>query len=187
VPQAAVVGLLADAEALLGTYFAMEDPRRVEPLQREQLVETEVEPGFVLRGYVDRLDEDDGGLRVVDYKTGRSPGPAREQSALFQLRFYAVIVHHATGRLPRRLQLLYLGNGEVLTYEPDAEDLRRFENKLRALWAAITRAADSGDWRANPSRKCNWCAHQALCPQFGGTTAPLPGEPGAPDSITVER
>jgi putative RecB family exonuclease len=83
-------------------------------------------------------------------------------------------VHLAWGRLPTRLQLLYLGNGEVLTYEPDAEDLQRFERKLRALWRTITAVAESGDWRAKPGAKCKWCSHQALCPAFGGTAPPLP-------------
>ena len=115
--------VLAQARALLEAYFVMEDPTQVVPEQREQLVEVVLEDEFVLRGYVDRLDSTAAGLRVVDYKTGRSPGPMWEQSAMFQLRFYALIVHRATGRLPHRLQLLYLGNGEVLTYHPDAEDL----------------------------------------------------------------
>ena len=179
--------LRTEARALLRTYFTMEDPRGLEPLHREQLVETELEPGLVLRGYVDRLDDADGGLRVVDYKTGRSPGAQWEQAAMFQLRFYALIVHLDSGRLPQRLQLLYLGNGEVLTYEPDAEDLRRFERKLRALWDAITRAAEREDWRANPSRKCGWCSHQGLCPAFGGTPPPVPDQPGGRASLTVEQ
>ena len=185
IPDAALQRLLGEAESLLSTYFGMEDPRRVEAVQRESLIETQLEPGFILRGYVDRLDEADGDLRVVDYKTGRSPGPQWEQSALFQMRFYALIVHLATGRLPDRLQLIYLGNGEVLTYRPDAEDVRRFERKLRALWLAITRAADSGDWRPNRSAKCRWCSHHALCPAFGGTPPPLPDQPARSSSITV--
>ncbi len=180
-----VQSLGKEARALLRAYFGMEDPRDVQPLDREQLVETELEPGFVLRGYIDRLDDSPAGLRVVDYKTGRSPGPQWEQAAMFQLRFYALIVHRATGRVPQRLQLLYLGNAEVLTYEPDAEDLDRFERKLRALWTAITRAQERGDWRANPSRKCTWCAHQQLCPAFGGTPPPLPDQPQAARSLTV--
>lgn len=177
--------LLAQARVLLEAYFRMEDPAQVVPEQREQLVEAVLEDEFVLRGYVDRLDRTVDGLRVVDYKTGRSPGPMWEQSAMFQLRFYALIVHRATAHIPHRLQLLYLGNGEVLTYQPDAEDLDRFERKLRALWTAITRAADRGDWRPNKGKKCQWCCHQALCPAFGGTPPPLPGQPDSGSSLTV--
>lgn len=178
--------MLAEAQALIRTYFDMEDPTSIETVEREQLVETALSDGLLLRGYVDRMDETDGQLRVVDYKTGRSPGQLWEQSAMFQLRFYALVVERATGRVPESLQLLYLGNGEVLTYHPDPEDLERFERKLQALWKAITRAADKEDWRPRRSKKCSWCSHQALCPEFGGTVPPLPTQPGAELSLTVE-
>jgi putative RecB family exonuclease len=73
------------------------------------------------------------------------------------------------------LQLMYLsGDGEVLRYSPDEADLRATERKLEALWAAISRARETGDWRPRPSRLCDWCRHKALCPEFGGTLPPLP-------------
>jgi putative RecB family exonuclease len=187
IPASARDAIVAEARQLLGTYFTMEDPRTIEPVNREQLVEVVLDEDLVLRGYVDRMDTQDGRLRVVDYKTGRSPGTMWEQSAMFQLRFYALIVQRATGEVPNRLQLLYLGNGEVLTYRPDAEDLVRFERKLAALWQAITRAADRQDWRARKSKKCDWCSHQQICPEFGGTSPPLPERPTVIESITVEQ
>ena len=59
---------LASAEPLLAAYFELEDPRRLEPAARELLVETELDSGLLLRGYIDRLDVASGGqLRVVDY------------------------------------------------------------------------------------------------------------------------
>ena len=48
------------------------------------------------------------------------------------------------------------------------------ERKVAALWKAIERARDSGDWRPRPSKLCDWCNHKALCPEFGGTPPPLP-------------
>jgi putative RecB family exonuclease len=75
------------------------------------------------------------------------------------------------------LQLLYLGSGEILRYEPDEADLRATERKLLALWTAIRRAMDTGDWRPSPSRLCDWCDHRQRCPAFGGTPPPLPAIP----------
>jgi putative RecB family exonuclease len=72
------------------------------------------------------------------------------------------------------LQLVYLGNGEMLRYEPEERDLLATERKLEALWKAIQRAHTTGEWRPNPSALCGWCDHQALCPAFGGTPPPLP-------------
>ncbi|HEY7009971.1 MAG TPA: PD-(D/E)XK nuclease family protein, partial [Jatrophihabitantaceae bacterium] len=51
---------LDSAGALLGNYFALEDPARFEPAAREQLVEVVID-GVRLRGYVDRLDVNDAG------------------------------------------------------------------------------------------------------------------------------
>ncbi len=165
----------AAASALLGAYFSLEDPQRLEPAARELLVEHVLESGLRLRGYIDRLDQaPTGELRVVDYKTGRAPGPAFERSALFQLKFYALVVWKTQGTVPRELRLLYLGDRQRLVYHPDESELLSFERTLHALWVAIERARVTGDWRASPSRLCDWCSHQALCPAFGGTPPPLP-------------
>jgi len=166
---------LASAVPLLETYFRLEDPTALEPAEREVRVSTTLDDGLVLRGYVDRLDRNAAGdTRVVDYKTGKAPGEGYEQKALFQMRFYALVLWKATGTLPRLLQLLYLGNEQMLRYEPDEADLLATERKLQALWAAIQRATDSGDWRPSPSRLCDWCDHKSRCPSFGGTPPPLP-------------
>ncbi|HSK25487.1 MAG TPA: PD-(D/E)XK nuclease family protein [Jiangellales bacterium] len=181
---------LAGARSLVVRYFDLEDPTRLQPADRELLVETVLESGLRLRGYVDRLDvaPGTGELRIVDYKSGRAPTPGFEQRAMFQMRFYALVLWRLRGRVPRQLQLLYLGSGEVLRYEPDEADLRATERTVGALWRAIDRATREGDWRPSPSRLCGWCDHQALCPAFGGTPPPLPearGEEEPPRTPTV--
>jgi len=171
---------LTSAAELLDSYFALEDPTVLEPAERELFVECDLDSGLRLRGYVDRLDEAPGGaLRVVDYKTGRAPREGFEAKAMFQMRFYALVLWRLRGEVPRLLQLLYLGSGEVLRYEPDEADLRATERKVLALWDAIARATERGDWRPSPSRLCDWCDHQALCPAFGGTPPELPVLPVA--------
>jgi len=167
---------LASAIPLLETYFRLEDPTTLEPAERELRVETTLDDGLVLRGFVDRLDRNAAGdTRVVDYKTGKAPGEGFEQKALFQMRFYALVLWRATGVVPRQLQLLYLGDEQVLRHSPDVDELLATERKVKALWAAIARAYETGEWRPSPSRLCEWCDHKALCPAFGGTPPPLPG------------
>jgi putative RecB family exonuclease len=173
---------LASARVLIETYFALEDPTRVEPDQRELLVEAELADGVRLRGFVDRVDVGRGGAtRIVDYKTGNSPSELFEAKALFQLKFYALVMWRMSGTIPAMLQLLYLGDKQVLRYAPDEADLLATERKVRALWAAIERALEQQNFPPRPSRLCDWCAHQALCPAFGGTPPayPQPAEVGA--------
>jgi putative RecB family exonuclease len=173
----ALAGWLSSASALLARWFELEDPTRLEPAERELYVETTLDDGLTLRGYVDRIDvAADGRVRVVDYKTGRAPSAEFEAKALFQMKFYALVLWRLHGRLPSVLQLVYLGNSEILRYSPDEADLLATERKVKALWQAIALAATSGDWRPSPSRLCDWCDHHAYCPAKGGTPPPLPDD-----------
>ncbi|MGH3300414.1 MAG: RecB family exonuclease [Streptosporangiaceae bacterium] len=164
-----------EAARMLDRYFTLEDPTRIEPSYREMSVQALLESGLTLRGYIDRLDiAPTGEIRIVDYKTGLAPRQEYEARALFQMKFYALALWRTRGAIPRLLQLIYLGNGELVRYAPDEGDLLATERKINALWQAINRAATSGDWRPRPSRLCEWCSYQAMCPAFGGTPPPLP-------------
>ena len=180
---------LVTCREVLDRYFTLEDPRQLEPAERELYVETLLDSRLLLRGFVDRLDiAPDGRIRVVDYKSGRSPTERFEAKALFQMKFYALVIWRTRGVIPAMLQLIYLGNSEIMRYVPDEHDLLATERKVEAIWHAIRRAEESGDWRPNPSRLCDWCAHHALCPAFGGTPPPLP-EPVVrtdPGALTAE-
>ena len=171
---------LASAGRLVETYFTLENPSRIQPHGSEELVEVTLPDGLLLRGFVDRLDvAGNGALRVVDYKTGAVPREAFEGKALFQMKFYALVLWRTRGVVASQLKLIYLGDGEALTYAPEEAELVRFERTLLAIWAAIERAVSTQDFRPNPSRLCGWCDHQALCPSFGGTPPPFPAEAAA--------
>ncbi|GAB2862644.1 RecB family exonuclease [Nocardioides pacificus] len=168
---------LAGAHAVLERYFSLEDPQRLEPAERELYIETVLDSRLLLRGFVDRLDvSPDGLVRIVDYKTGRAPSEAFEAKALFQMRFYALVLWRTRGVVPSMLQLVYLGSGEILRFVPDEADLLATERKIEAIWEAIRSAEETGDWQPRRSGLCAWCAHQAICPEFGGTPPPLPSD-----------
>jgi putative RecB family exonuclease len=184
--------LLDEARALLSGYYRLEDPTRFDPQSCEQRIEVELADGTLLRGIIDRIDvAPTGELRVVDYKTGTAPPEARalaEFKAMFQMKFYAVALLRSRGVLPTRLRLIYLADGQLLDYSPDEDELLRFEKTLMAIWRAIQSAGATGDFRPRPSRLCDWCAHHAHCPVFGGTPPPYPGWPerpneGDPDAV----
>lgn len=173
---------MATCRTVLARYFSLEDPQRLEPAERELYVETVTGSRLLLRGFVDRLDvAPDGRLRVVDYKTGKAPRPGYEAKALFQMKFYALVLWRTRGVVPAVLQLVYLGSGEVIRYEPDEADLLACERKVEAVWEAITAARASGSWQPRRSPLCGWCDHQALCPEYGGTPPPLPAD--LPDPV----
>ena len=173
-----LAAFLTGARALLDGYFAVEDPTRLEPAERETLISTLVDDELLIRGYIDRLDVSPAGdLRVVDYKTGGAPRAAFEGRALFQLKFYALVLWRTRGVVPRVLRLLYLKDAEICDYSPDAAELERFERTLVALSQAIEKAKRDQDFRPKPGRLCGWCSHKAHCPEFGGTIPPYPQLP----------
>jgi putative RecB family exonuclease len=179
-----LVEWLTGARKLLDGYFELEDPRRLQPEACELRVETELPSGVLLRGFIDRVDvAPTGEIRIVDYKTGSAPREFGEAKALFQMKFYALVVYRLRGVVPRQLRLMYLADRQSLAYAPDEDELLRFERTLDAVWQAIMRAARTGDFQPNPGRLCDWCDHKARCPSFGGTPPPYPGWP-EPDGGT---
>ncbi len=179
---------LAGCRTVLDRYFQLEDPRRLEPAERELYVEALLDSRLLLRGFVDRLDiAADGALRVVDYKSGKAPAAGWEAQALFQMKFYALVLWRTRGVVPAMLQLVYLGSGELVRYVPDEQDLLATERKVEAIWRAIAEATATGDWRPRRSRLCDWCAHRSLCPEWGGTPPPLPRDATTdPGALTAE-
>lgn len=181
---------LASAGELLDTYFGLEDPSALEPQACEERVEVELGSGVRLRGYVDRIDvAETGEVRIVDYKTGAAPREIGEVKAMFQMKFYALVLWRLRGAVPDQLKLMYLTDGQSLTYAPDEAELRKFERTLEAIWQAILRAGKTGDFRASKSKLCRWCDHQARCPEFGGTPPEYPGwpEPDPGDETVLDR
>jgi putative RecB family exonuclease len=103
------------------------------------------------------------------------------------MKFYALVIWRTRGVVPAMLQLVYLGNGELLRYAPDEQDLLATERKVVAIWRAIQRATDEGDWRPHRSRMCDWCSFREICPEWGGTPPPLPAvAPADPGELTAE-
>lgn len=174
-------GWLAEAARLVTRYFTLEDPTRLQPAEREVWLRTQLPDGPELRGIVDRLDvAPDGAIRVVDYKTGKSPREGYESGALFQMRFYAYLVRAERGVLPRMLQLVYLGDGRLVRHEPTEAEMTTLDLRVRTVWQHVQAAAESGRWEPRRSRLCDWCSFRAYCPAFEGT-------PPEVDPAAVER
>ncbi|MEU6562509.1 RecB family exonuclease [Nocardia nova] len=176
--QGGLPSFLDEVDRLVRGYYRLENPTGFDPESCESLVEVRLADGSPLRGYIDRIDvAPDGRLRVVDYKTGRVPAPDAEHRALFQLKFYALMVYRTRGVTPAQLRLVYLRDGEILTYAPEPDELDRFERIVSALWSAITTAGRDGDFPPRPGWMCRFCDYRPLCPAFGGTPPPYPGWP----------
>ena len=111
---------------------------------------------------------------IPTHNTGSAPREGNESKALFQMRFYALVIWRTRGVMPRLLQLIYLGDGQLVQYAPDEQDLLATERLVEALWQAIRTARETGEWAPHKSWACSWCSFKPLCPEWGGTPPPLP-------------
>ena len=155
---------------LLANYFTLEDPRAIEPMDRE-LDMTEELGDLTIRGILDRIDETPSGeLIITDYKSGKAPPERYAIPAFFALKIYALLIRHRTGRTPTELRLLYL-NGPTLYRIPVSDNqLDAMHRQLEALWSAINRAIERSNFPPRTSRLCDWCSFKDQCPAWALTT-----------------
>ncbi len=167
--------LFAQAGELVDRYFTLELPDRLEPAGREQFVQTKLDNGLLLRGFIDRVDVAPGGeVRLVDYKTGKEPKPQYSREAEFQMRFYGVLKHRTDGTLAHTLQLMYLGSGTIKAMRPQMSDIERTEAEILHIWDDIVQAALTDTWRPKKSPLCGWCHFKDICPAWGGRAPETP-------------
>ncbi|WP_165242279.1 RecB family exonuclease [Corynebacterium lizhenjunii] len=180
VPAEQTSAFLNEAWQLVRGYFEMENPQGFDAHECEMYVNTVLDNGVPVRGFIDRVDvAPTGQVRVVDYKTGKKPLPRYSQSAQFQMRFYALVYWRLFGTIPTQLRLMYLKVLDSMFLSPTREELEYFERELGQLWAKIEGDGKAGTFRPRTSKLCDWCAFQSLCPEFGGTPPAYPGWPGS--------
>jgi putative RecB family exonuclease len=153
------------ASSLLTTYFELENPTNFEPTYRELHLEQNLTENVYLHGYVDRLDvAPTGEVRIIDYKTGKSPKPGWEDKSLFQLRVYALLYWKEHNVIPRLLQLIYLGDSNILRNSPTEQELLATEKSLMKFAESINDAIESDTWLPRKSKLCDWCSFKSICP-----------------------
>lgn len=150
---------------VIANYFSLEDPASFEPLDRE--LDMLVDLGDMkIRGILDRMEEDDEGVVITDYKSGKAPPERYAIPAFFALKIYAVLIRKLTGRTPNRIRLMYLTNPTVYEVPVTDAQLDAVERKIQALWNAINRAISRDQFPPKVSRLCDWCSYKQLCPAF---------------------
>lgn len=153
--------------SLLDSYFQLENPQTFQPTHMEAHLEVNHNDSLLLHGYVDRIDiAPTGEVRIVDYKTGKSPKAGYEEKALFQLRFYALLWYRLHGEIPKLIQLLYLADQQSIKSSPKESELIAAERKAIQVGTDIQISIEKGYWPAQKSRLCDWCSFKKICPAF---------------------
>ena len=87
------------------------------------------------------------------------------------MHFYSFLCENVLGRRPAKIRLMYLSTGETIETAPSAQSVKFITTRTAAVWKAVERACQTGDFRPRQSRLCDWCSFQAWCPAFGGDPA----------------
>lgn len=130
-------------------------------------------------GRLDRLDDRDGELVVVDYKTSRVAPTDDDARTSLPLALYAAAVWKMFRRRTLRVELHHVPSGTVAAHEHTPESLARKVEQARSIARDARRAdldfAERGEgsdlFPPRPGPLCGWCDLRAHCPE-GRAAAP---------------
>jgi DNA helicase-2/ATP-dependent DNA helicase PcrA len=120
--------------------------------------------GMRIRGRFDRLDRDDRGTVIVDYKSSdvrdQKKADAKARDSL-QLHAYALAHEQRSGETPAEMQLHFLGSGLVGRVAPQPARMVKAAESLRGAMTGI--AANNFKPKPNPV-SCGYCPFRRMCP-----------------------
>lgn len=142
-----------------------------EPLAVERTVAAKT-PALALSGRVDRIDDVDGELVIVDYKTGRTGLDTDDARGSRALALYAFAAERVFRRRCRRVELHHLPSSTVAGHDHTDESLarhvRRAEQTAADVVAAEKEIANGTDpdaaFPTTPGVRCGWCDFRRVCP-----------------------
>ncbi|MFQ6169980.1 RecB family exonuclease [Oryzobacter sp. R7] len=152
-------------------YLGEVDPQR-RPVGIERTVSF-VSGELRLTGRVDRLDDRDGELVVVDYKTSRVVPTDDDARTSLPLALYAAAVWKMFRRRTLRVELHHVPTGMVATHVHTDASLARKVEQARSIARDARRAdrdhaergTDSELFPPRPGPLCGWCDLRAHCPE----------------------
>ncbi|MGQ9572192.1 MAG: RecB family exonuclease [Dehalococcoidia bacterium] len=137
--------------------FSHQHDLSLRPLALEAYYEVPVSDQVTLIGRIDRVDDEpDGGLHLIDYKTGDRP----PQVDVEQLCLYGIMLERKLLRRLRRASYFYLEEGDVWSIRPTRLELA--ESLSRALATAQDMLAEQ-HFPATIGRHCAACPYLAVC------------------------
>jgi RecB family exonuclease len=110
----------------------------------------------ILAGKIDRIDEEEDGFHLIDYKTGKS-----EKDDEFQLMIYSILAEKALGKPPTKTSYLYLRSGNRKDFQPTKEIKERAKERVLKIAEKIRREEE---FPPHPTKICYFCDYIEFCP-----------------------
>jgi DNA helicase II / ATP-dependent DNA helicase PcrA len=115
--------------------------------------------GDTIKGAIDRIDLVDDGIRIVDYKTGKTPKSERTVPKA-QLLLYQLAAEETMDRPVKSLVFSYLSDQTDISFLGSEEDVTAFQEHVRETIAKIKQS----DFTPTPSAQvCRNCDFRDIC------------------------
>jgi putative RecB family exonuclease len=115
---------------------------------------------YVLCGVIDRIDQEEDGLVIVDYKTDKRKPSMRELASDVQLSVYAFAAGEVFGQEVKELILYQLRDQTPLSAKRSLEQLRQFTN---VLVPHVARSVLEKKFAPRPGYYCRFCEFREMC------------------------
>ena len=148
-------------EEILSKFFDKFDAKTV-PKDLEQPFIIKVSPSLKIRGKIDRIDEKDGKLEIIDYKTGKVLEQKNVDKSL-QLTIYALAATDK-GLYGKKAKDVILTFYFLDTLE--AKSTKRTDEQLKQVKGELLEKAheiEKSNFEAKPSNMCEFCDFKLLC------------------------
>jgi len=111
-------------------------------------------------GKIDRLDELEDGVEIIDYKTGK-PKDKLNKDRRLQLSIYQIAAEEVLGLNVAKMSFYYLRNGSKLSFTTNPGDLQEVKNRVEEGIEDIKKS----NFEATPGYHCRYCDFRNICDQ----------------------
>jgi DNA helicase-2/ATP-dependent DNA helicase PcrA len=119
---------------------------------------------YVLSGVIDRIDQEEDGLVIVDFKTGKRKPSMRDLASDVQLSVYAFAAGEVFGREVKELVLYHLRDQTPLSAKRSSEQIRQLKD---FLMPHVVRGIAERRFAPRPGYWCNFCEFKNRCQAEG--------------------
>ncbi len=147
-----------EGKRLVREYYEKHKDEKEKPLALERAFNIKL-AGIRFYGRIDRIDKEEDGVEIIDYKTGQTK-TQKEVDTDDQVAFYAIAAKEAMGMNPKKLTYYFLESGEKIS---TTRTLEQLEEKKEDV-AGVIDEIKKGKFEAKSGMHCNWCDYKDICP-----------------------